>query len=182
MPSLESGLYDLGRLDRLADSDTWVHRLDPRAKVIVTGVYLVCVVSFGKYALAPLVPFLLFPVAMAAAGGIPLGFLMRKVVAVAPFALVGGAFNPLIDRAPVLSVAGVGIAAGWISFASILLRFVATSTSAASAGPTRRAALNCAEESAIAFSSELRGTRSGTIACHAGNMNAETTPAASVSA
>jgi len=49
-------------------------------------------------------------------------------------------------------------------------------------GPTRRAALNCAEESATAFSSDERGTRSGTVACHAGNTKAETTPTARVSA
>jgi cobalt/nickel transport system permease protein len=130
MRSLENGLYDLGRLDRFAAGDTWVHRLDPRAKVMVTGVYLVCVVSFGKYALAPLFPFLLFPVAMAAAGGVPLGFLARKVVTVAPFALLVGAFNPLVDRTPILWVAGVSVAAGWVSFASIMLRFVATTLAA----------------------------------------------------
>ncbi|MBE0417029.1 MAG: cobalt ECF transporter T component CbiQ, partial [Coriobacteriia bacterium] len=97
MSALEEGLYDLGRLDRLAYKDTPVHRLDPRAKVFTTLVFLVCVVSFGTYDLLAMLPFLLFPVVLAAEADLPLGFLMRKLLAVAPFAIFVGIFNPLLD-------------------------------------------------------------------------------------
>jgi cobalt/nickel transport system permease protein len=130
MASLEEGVYDLGRLDRLAYLDTPVHRLDPRAKVMTTIVYLLCVVSFGKYEVLPMVPFLLYPVFTAAEGGLPFGFLLRKIVAVAPFAVFVGLFNPLLDRAVIAEVAGVGISAGWVSFASILARFFLTTIAA----------------------------------------------------
>ena len=130
MPSLENGLYDLGRLDRLASLDTPVHRLDPRAKVATTFVFLVCVVSFGKYELLPMLPFLAFPVFMAAEGDLPVGFLLRKIAAVAPFALFVGIFNPLLDRAVVTEIAGIGVPGGWVSFASIMLRFLLTAGAA----------------------------------------------------
>jgi cobalt/nickel transport system permease protein len=130
MPSLEEGLYDLGRLDRLAYGDTAVHRLDPRAKVIATLVFIVCVVSFGSYQVVALLPFVAFPVVMATEAGLPLGFLLRKLVAVAPFAVLVGIFNPLIDRQVVLHVAGIGISGGWLSFASILMRFMLTTIAA----------------------------------------------------
>ena len=126
MPSLEDGLYDLGRLDRLAALDTPVHRLDPRAKVLTTLVFLVCVVSFGTYELLPMAPFAFFPVALIAEGGLPAGFLLRKVLAVAPFAVFVGVFNPLIDRTIVAEIAGVAITGGWVSFVSILLRVLLT--------------------------------------------------------
>ncbi len=130
MGTLESGLYDLGRLDRLSSLDTPAHRLDPRAKVLTTMVYLVCVVSFGTYELLPMLPFLLFPVAMISAGGLPGGFLMRKLAAVAPFALLVGAFNPLLDQTVITEVAGIGITGGWVSFTSIMLRFLLTTLAA----------------------------------------------------
>lgn len=130
MQSLENGLYDFGRLDRLAYLDTPVHRLDPRAKVATTLVFLVCVVSFGKYELIPMLPFLVFPVVMAAEGDLPFGFLLRKIAAVAPFALFVGIFNPLLDRAVVAEIAGMSIPGGWVSFTSIMLRFVLTVSAA----------------------------------------------------
>lgn len=130
MASLEDGIYDLGRLDQLAYRDTPVHRLDPRAKVVTTAVFLVCVVSFDKYAVLPMLPFVAYPLLLAADGGLPLGFLGKKLVAVAPFALLVGAFNPLLDREIVLQLGGLGIAAGWISYVSILLRFMLTAAAA----------------------------------------------------
>lgn len=130
MASLDEGLYDIRRLDRLAYLDTPVHRLDPRAKVVTTLVYLGCVVSFGKYELLPMLPFLLYPVFTAAAGGLPIGFLLRKLAAVAPFAVFVGMFNPVLDQTIVAQVAGLGISGGWISFASILARFFLTTISA----------------------------------------------------
>jgi len=130
MPSLENGLYDFGRLDRLAYLDTPVHRLDPRAKVVTTLVFLICVVSFGKYQLLPMLPFLVFPVFMAAEADLPVGFLLRKLAAVAPFALFVGVFNPLLDRAVVAQIAGLDVTGGWISFASIMLRFLLTTSAA----------------------------------------------------
>jgi len=96
--SVTTGLSALDRLDRLARLDTSIHRVDPRAKVIATAVFIVCVVSYGKYDLLGLLPFALFPVIMATEGGLPLGFLGRLLLVVSPFALVLGAFNPLFDR------------------------------------------------------------------------------------
>jgi cobalt/nickel transport system permease protein len=107
-----------------------VHRLDPRAKVLTTLVFLVCVVSFGKYDVLPLLPFVLFPLAMAGEGDLPFGFLARKVLIVAPFALVIGMFNPVLDRTVVGQLGGLAVTGGWVSFASILLRFSLTTIAA----------------------------------------------------
>jgi cobalt/nickel transport system permease protein len=128
--TLEEGIYDLGRLDRLSFGDTPVHRLDPRAKVITTLVFLVCVVSFGPYQLLEMLPFVLFPVALVAEADLPAGFLLRKVLAVAPFALVVGAFNPLLDRETFVTIGNVAISGGWVSYFSILMRFFLTTTAA----------------------------------------------------
>lgn len=130
MSALEEGIYDLGRLDRLSLGDTAVHQLDPRAKVITTLVFLVCVVSFGPYQLLPMLPFVLFPVVLAAEADLPLGFLLRKLLAVAPFAVAVGIFNPLLDRETFMTLGGLAISGGWVSYLSILMRFFLTTIAA----------------------------------------------------
>ncbi len=128
--TLETAYSDIGRLDRLSYQDTAVHRLDPRAKVVATILFVVTVVSFPRYEVLSLLPFSLFPVLMAALGDIPAGFIARKVVAVSPFALFVGMFNPLLDPGTVAILPGVSVSAGWISFASILLKFALTISAA----------------------------------------------------
>jgi len=123
--------YDaIGRLDRLSYGDTFIHRLDPRTKVVVTGLFLLTVVSFDKYAVTPLAPFFLFPVLLLTLGEIPAWFILRKVLFVSPFALVIGIFNPVLDTRTVGVIAGLPLAAGWLSFVSILLKFVLTVSAA----------------------------------------------------
>ena len=63
----------------MATGDTAIHRLDPRAKVLATLVFVVTVVSFGKYEVTALVPFLLFPVAMVALGNLPVSYIIKKL-------------------------------------------------------------------------------------------------------
>ncbi|NLE23075.1 MAG: cobalt ECF transporter T component CbiQ [Actinobacteria bacterium] len=126
MSTIAAGLSALDRLDRLARLDTAVHRVDPRAKVITTAVFVVCVVSTGKYDLLGLLPFAVFPVVLAAEGDLPLGFLGRLLLMASPFALVMAAFNPLFDREVVAWLGSVPVTGGWISFASIVLRFLLT--------------------------------------------------------
>ncbi|KAB0671040.1 cobalt ECF transporter T component CbiQ [Oryzomonas sagensis] len=130
MCSIDGTLLDFKNLDRLAAGDTGIHRLDPRAKVVVTLVFVVCVVSCGKYELAALLPFFLFPVFMVTLADIPALYLAKKIAVIIPFAVMVGMFNPLLDRQVVLHVGALGISGGWVSFASIVVRAVLTVSSA----------------------------------------------------
>lgn len=130
MRDIATALFDLGRLDRLAHGDTPVHRLDPRAKLLATLAFLVCVVSFDRYAVAALLPFLLYPVVVIAQAELPMGYLLKKMLVVAPLALLVGAANPWFDPAPLLRFGSITVSGGWVSYASILLRFALTVTAA----------------------------------------------------
>lgn len=122
--------FDLGRLDRLSYQETCVHRLDPRAKVIATMLFLITVISFPKYEVVALAPFFLFPVLLMTIGKIPIRFIVKKGIVVSPFAIFIGVFNPLLDTGTAVVISGIPISAGWLSFLSILLKF-ALSISAA---------------------------------------------------
>ena len=126
MEKIDLSVFDIGYLDTLSYRDTAVHRLDPRTKLITTLVFIVCVASFGKYEVSALLPFFLFPATLIALGDLPAGYLLKKLLVVAPFAVMIGIFNPLIDQETLLWVGPLEIAGGWLSFLSILLRFILT--------------------------------------------------------
>jgi cobalt/nickel transport system permease protein len=126
MRSFESTAREMGELDALARRDSPVHALDPRAKLIATVLFLLAVVSWGRYELQGLLPLAAFPLFVCAAGRVPFAWLARKMLIAAPFAVALGAFNPIFDTATRAQVCGVAISGGWLSFASILLRVALT--------------------------------------------------------
>ena len=127
----DAGRLDaLARLDELARLDTPVHRVDARAKVVVTLAFIAVVMSFPRHVLSALTPFALFPVLVLALGRIPARTVVRKVLVALPFALAVGIFNPLFDRQPMLAVGPWLVSGGWVSFASLLARFCLTVSAA----------------------------------------------------
>lgn len=122
--------FDVGSMDTLASGDSFLHRLDPRAKLITTLAFIVAVVSFDKYVLSSLAPYFIYPAFLIRMGGLPTGYLISRVFLVAPFAVIVGIFNPLFDTEILFSIGSVGISGGWVSFLSILFRFFLTTLAA----------------------------------------------------
>ena len=111
-------------LDRHGYGDSRMHRLDARAKLAATAVFVVCVASFPKYEVAGLLPFLALPLAVAVLGRVPARPVLQLLLAASPFALLVAVWNPLLDREPRAVLLGVAVSGGVLSFASIVLRFV----------------------------------------------------------
>ena len=88
---------DASRLDRHAYLDSVIHRFDPRAKVLATLVFIVTVVSYDKYTLGPLLPFLAFPVVLAVLGFVPLGLIARRFALAFP---VSSTASRIFKRTP----------------------------------------------------------------------------------
>lgn len=126
MASLNRAVLDLKRLDLLARGTTPLHLLDARAKVLVTLVYIICIVSYDRYELANLLPFCIFPAVMVPLSTIPPRFIARKIALLCPFVLIIGIFNPLLDREILLQIGPLAVSGGWVSFLSILVRSVLT--------------------------------------------------------
>ena len=126
MASINKAVLDLKRLDLLANNDSVIHRLDARAKVLVTCVFILCIVSYDRYELSALFPFFIFPAVLIALAGLPPLFIAKKIALLCPFVLVVGIFNPVFDREVLVNLGPLGISGGWISFASIMVRSILT--------------------------------------------------------
>jgi len=130
MARIDAALGDVHLLDRLAVGESPVHRLDPRAKVIVTAAFLLTVVSFPKYEIAELMPLVLYPAVLLALGRVPMRVLGRFLLLASPFAVMVGIFNPILDRHTVVRIGSFSISGGWVSFTSIIFRFLLTVSAA----------------------------------------------------
>jgi len=130
MGQLDSSIREIRELENLARETSFVHRLDPRVKVIATFAFIAAVVSFDRYEIAALVPYLFFPIFVAGAGGLPLSAVVKRLLVLSPFVVLVGIFNPLYDRTVLLRIGGLAITGGWVSFAAILVRYVLTVSAA----------------------------------------------------
>ena len=101
MADIRGKVNTLYSLEQLAAGDTVIHCVKPLPKLIVTLVYLVCVLSLDRFALARLAPYLFYPVIVSALADVPVGLLLRRASVALPFCLFAGLGNLLIDRSPV---------------------------------------------------------------------------------
>jgi cobalt/nickel transport system permease protein len=116
-------------IDKFAYGDSAVHRLDPRVKVIAAAVFTVFVLATGRYRVAVLAIWAVWPFAILVIARIPLGFVLRHIAGVAPFAAVAAFSCPYYNRAPVEVAFGpwrFETTYGWLQFANIMAKFTVT--------------------------------------------------------
>lgn len=121
---------DVGQMDELGRLDSPVHRLDARVKALTTAAFIVTVMSFRRYEVSALMPFFLYPTALMTLGRIPLSCIWRKLLVAAPLALAVGILNPWLDRHTVMTLGSQRVSGGWLSFASLTVRFLLTVSTA----------------------------------------------------
>ena len=109
------------------NNNSFVEKLDPRGKILITFLFILCVVSNTKYEVFELIPYFSFPVFIVLAGNIPSRQLLKKLLPAAVFAVVLASFNPILDHNSII-ICSTSFSAGWISFVSIMLRVLLTSS------------------------------------------------------
>jgi cobalt/nickel transport system permease protein len=129
MTNIMNSLYNMRLLENLAGKETVIHRLHPLVKLLTTVVYITVVVSFGKYEISGLLPFLLYPVLVFILAELPVKPLLIRLLFVEPFIIGIGILNPLFDG-QIYWLGGIAISRGWITFASLFLKCGLTVTAA----------------------------------------------------
>jgi cobalt/nickel transport system permease protein len=113
-------------IDCFAQGDSPVHRLDARVKLVVALAYSAVLISFNRYAVGELWPMLIGPMAWLWIGGVPLGFVLRRLVVLSPFIAMLCLMSPLYDRPTHEAALGpwhFAVAGGWLTAADVGLKF-----------------------------------------------------------
>jgi len=121
MSGIVGSLYNLKYFDEIAKSDSVIHRLHPITKLLTTLCYLITVVSFHKYQITQLLPLFLFPVTVLFLSRVPEMYILNRVLILEPFIIAIGILNPLFDSHHI-TVFGLIVSSGWITFLSLLLK------------------------------------------------------------
>lgn len=122
MSGINAAIYKMHYMDELARGNSAIHRLHPLSKLLVTLVFITVVVSFGKYDVPGLLPFVFYPVVIFSLAEIPWLPVMKRMLVVSPLVIGVGIFNPIFDRSEAFSVAGMTVTGGWVSFAALVIK------------------------------------------------------------
>lgn len=121
MSAITNALLNLRQMDDLASQHTVIHKIHPMAKIIVTMLFLVTVVSFGKYSVSGLLGLAFYPFVLMAMADLPIKLMGKRLLVLEPFVLGIGLFSPLFDT-NTMWIGGMAISAGWITLLSILVK------------------------------------------------------------
>jgi len=114
--------HELYALEQLAAGNTCIHRLNPLVKLLAAAVFIVTVVSFNRYALGRLTPYIFYPALLMALSQTPYTMLFKRFFIALPFCLFAGISNIIFDRNTAFIIGGLTISRGVISFFSILFK------------------------------------------------------------
>ena len=126
MSKMSNAARSLEKLDELSRRDTFLNRIHPAVKLVVTVLYLVLVVSYGGYQLTGVLGMALYPFLLFEISGLSFRDALRRLRIVLPLVCVVGIFNPLFDRTPVLNVLGIPVSGGVLTMVTLMVKGVLT--------------------------------------------------------
>lgn len=122
MSNITDSIYNIRFLDELSARKNIISHLNPIVKLIVTVIYLVTVLSFGKYEIAGLLPYVFYPMIIFVLSDLPFFPIFKRSLIAMPFVIGLGIFNPLFDTRTYAIMSGIHISGGWISFAALIIK------------------------------------------------------------
>ena len=121
---LMQALHTLDEVERTAHKRSPLKQIDARAKIIVTVIFLVAMLSMPLERISELLLFAIYPIVLAAMGGISYASVARQSLIVLPFVALIALPNIFYDRTPMFSIGSLMITRGWVTMFSIMLRGV----------------------------------------------------------
>lgn len=122
MGKLGGAIHEIHNLENLAERDTFLCRLHPLSKVLVTIWYLILTMSFGKYDILSLAGMSLYPIVLMILGDISFARAFRRLWPVLLMVCLIGAANPIFDREPFGMIGQFTVTAGWMSMMTLFLK------------------------------------------------------------
>jgi len=129
MGKLETARNHFSLLDELAQGDSAIHRIHPLVIFLCTLSYIGFVTSFGRYEIARLIPFVLYPAMIFSVSRIPVLPILKRALVVLPLVLGIGLVNLIVDRS-MINFGGLSISGGLLSLISLFIRYGLTVTAA----------------------------------------------------
>ena len=122
MSKLSGAIREIRRMDELAARDTWLNRVHPLAKLLVTLACISVTVSFSKYNLVGLLVMAVYPASLFILNELSFPDALRRLRVVLPLVCMVGLFNPFFDREPAASFGSFTVTYGMISMVTLMMK------------------------------------------------------------
>lgn len=122
MGKIEDAISEIYELDEMAEKQTRIHQIHPLVKLILTIIYITCVVSFDKYNLFGLSLMILYPSMIFNLADIKVKDCFKKLRAVLPIVCFVGLFNPFFDHRTITTIGNVVITGGVVSMLTLMIK------------------------------------------------------------
>lgn len=122
MGKLSDAIYEVHFMDTIASKDSFIHRVHPLVKIIVTIAYVWFTVSFNKYNVAGLATMVVYPAAIFSLSGVSFGHSIKKLRVILPFVILMGILNPFFDREPRFLLYGLTVTNGMVSGLTLIIK------------------------------------------------------------
>jgi cobalt/nickel transport system permease protein len=122
MNSIEKNLRELNKLQNLQQRSHWMNSLHPLGKLLLSVLYIFTVVSFNKYALAPLIVMSVYPIFSFIVGELSFKEGIYRMRLILPLVLFVGVFNPFLDRQIVGYIGELAVSGGVLSMITVMIK------------------------------------------------------------
>lgn len=122
MADLRGSIFEFYSLEQLASGSSILHKLDSRAKIVGTFVYIIAILSFRAGKISGMIPFVLYPAIAIPLADIPPGMILKRCAAALPFCLFAGLSSLFFDRSVIFTFCGFYVTSGMAIMAAILFR------------------------------------------------------------
>ena len=126
MSKISNAAHSMEKLDELARRDTWLCRLHPLSKLLVTLLYLILVVSFHPRQLTGVMGMSLYPFVLFLAGDLSFSKALYRLRVVLPIVCMVGILNPFFDTQPVLRIGNFTLTGGMLTMLSLMVKGILT--------------------------------------------------------
>ena len=109
-------------LEELADGNSAIHCLHPMGKLLSAILFIVTVVSVGRYDLVGLIPYLFYPFLLMPLSETPYCPVLKRLALALPFSLFAGVSNIIFDTKTAFFIGNFVVSFGLLSFFVILLK------------------------------------------------------------
>lgn len=122
MSKIHAVIKELHRLDEMAGRDIWINKIHPVAKLIVTLVYLIVLMSFGWNQVTSLLTMSLYLIIILVLGDFSLLKIIRRLWFVFLAITIFAFLNPLFDTRIYATVGEYAVSVGMVSAITLTIK------------------------------------------------------------
>ncbi len=124
MDRIRDSISDLHRIDMEARKSGWLQDIHPLPKLLVTLLFLLLTLSYGKYDLAGVLKMGIYLIVAFTLGDISVRLLAKRMKLVLALVCIVGVVNPFFDRETLFLIGGFAVTGGMVSMTTLMIKGV----------------------------------------------------------